>query len=111
MAAEIENLTLEMLRAIRRDQDVARREMRELSRAFVGLSENVTRQGTRLELAIGDLRMEIDTIVKIEVRGSLAGMETRVEDRVLTEIEDLQRQLDELRRSRDGQTSPTQPGA
>ena len=55
--------------------------------------------------------MEIDTIVEIEVRGSLAGMETRVEDGLLTEIEDLQRQLDELRRSRDGQTSPTQPGA
>lgn len=52
-----------------------RQETREIRKAFTGISEHFSRQERR----IGDLRDDVEGMIKLELGGSIANFETRVE--------------------------------
>ena len=50
-----------------------------------------TRQG---QVAMADLRQDLELTIRTELGGAFANMETRVGDRVMRRIEELERQLE-----------------
>ena len=68
---------LEEIRLLRQDS-------RDIRKSFVGVSEHFSRQGRRLS----DWREDLESMVKVELGGSIANLETRMENY-------LERRLDE----------------
>jgi predicted nucleic acid-binding Zn-ribbon protein len=63
-----------------------RQESRDIRKAFTGISEHFSRQERR----IGDLRDDLEGMIKLELGGAVANLETRLEiylDRRLGEID------------------------
>ena len=61
-----------------------RQESRDVRKSFVGVSEHFSRQERRLT----DLREDLESIIKLELGGAVANLETRIENY-------LERRLDE----------------
>ncbi|WP_375452755.1 hypothetical protein [uncultured Devosia sp.] len=53
-----------------------RQESRDIRKSFVGVSEHFSRQERRL----GDFREDLESIVKVELGGAMANLETRLEN-------------------------------
>lgn len=96
MAIEPENLTLVLLREIRREQEEARRDGRSMLDMIATLSSTVSRQNSRIERLISDLRDDLEAMVKMEIGGRFAGAESRIERREAAEFAELRRQFDEV---------------
>ena len=121
--SEPENLTLVLLRELRADQDamrrefradgeavrrelrmeqeVQRREMRDMARSIQVLSDVLRRQTAAIaeqtrqgQVAMADLRQDLELTIRTELGGAFANMETRVEDRVMRKIEELERHIE-----------------
>ena len=110
--SEPENLTLVLLRELRADQDamrrelrleqeVQRKEMRDMARTVQVLSDVVRRQTSTIaeqtrqwQVATTDLRQDLELTIRTELGGAFANMETRVEDRVMRKIEELERHIE-----------------
>ncbi|WP_108395632.1 hypothetical protein [Devosia submarina] len=63
-----------------------RQESRDIRKAFTGISEHFSRQERR----IGDLRDDLEGMIKLELGGAVANLETRLEiylDRRMGEID------------------------
>ena len=93
---EPEDLTLRMLREIRREQDVARQDSRSTNELIVLLTREVQRLGLKIDRSIAELRDELELAIKVETTGRAAYSETRVETRLGEEIEELRRRIDEM---------------
>ena len=70
-----ENLTLRLLREMREEQKQTRRETQRIAENMSGLAR-----------LISQLREELTTTLRIEIDGSLAHFETRVEQLIAREI-------------------------
>ena len=93
---EPDDLTLRMLREIRREQDAARHDNRSTNELIVLLTREVQRLAVKIDRSIAELRDELELAIKAETSGRVAYSATRVENRLGEEIEELRRRIDEM---------------
>lgn len=95
---EPEDLTLRMLREIRREQDATRHDIRSINELIVLLTREVQRLAVKIDRNVAELRDEVELAIKAETSGRVAYSETSTEARLGGEIEDLRRRVDALER-------------
>ena len=66
---------LDEMKGFRDEMKEMRRDMREIRQGFIGISELYTRQERR----VTDLRDDVQTMIKMEIGGAIANLETRLE--------------------------------
>lgn len=77
MAAETVDLTflVQQQKLLLQELQALRQETRQVRAAFSNISEHFTRQERRLT----DLREDVETMIKLEIGGAIANLETRFE--------------------------------
>jgi len=66
---------LDEMKNFRDEMTEMRREMRMIRQSFIGISEHFSRQERR----VSELRDDVQTMIRMEVGGSIANLETRME--------------------------------
>jgi predicted nucleic acid-binding Zn-ribbon protein len=67
-----------------------RQESRDVRKSFVGVSEHFSRQERRLT----DLREDLESIIKLELGGAVANLETRIENYLERRLDEHSQQID-----------------
>jgi hypothetical protein len=96
MATETTDLTVEILRRIQAEQAGQRQETRQLQQSFVDIARLIQRldqRFTEIERRVDDVKLDLETMFKMELIGQHAHQQTRLEQMMDDRLAGLEERL------------------